>query len=719
MPTRSQSLGSGAGNTLPLLAPAEATHVAADAASIGRVLEHRSDLDGIRGIAIIAVVMYHVGAWTLPGAFVGVDLFFVLSGYLITQIVIERQRRQAYSMTDFYMRRARRILPALFTMLAATSILALACLTPPELKDFAQSMASAASFVSNGYFLQLQDGYFEPSNALTPLLMTWSLSVEAQFYLLFPLLFLPFVRRFVEPRRAIFALLILSFAGACLVLVESRKAAFYLLPTRAWELLLGAWLATLPSVPKSKTLHEALGALACILIAGSFVFLHAHMPFPGWNALAPCVGTALLLVSTRSWVNTRLLSSSPLVFLGKISYSVYLWHWPLLSLSWVIWGKELGPARLGTLLAATFVLACLSYRFVERPARLSKLPARSAASGYLAATAALVIAGVLVAHLRGLPGRMDASGQELLAKSNLETPLIVAAKQWSADMMAPLPGHCFRIFGEPQVLADDCATTVVDGTGTALLWGDSQAAHFFPGVSHHMASRGYAVRVASMGGCRPYKYKDKEYNDPFKRACEERNRAVMDMIADRPDLNPIILAGRWSSHASGAPKNLVRFDREMHGLVDALRALDRTVIILGEVPEFRSGPVQCLLRQHLPMAPKASCHTSIDLIEKLQAPTRAALQSAAESPGACIVDTRDVFCPAGICSPFLANGTEAYWDGTHLTRAGSIWLSTRHAFDSCDAAWSRTTAPAMATEIVTKPALPLTPPIGPATDRSS
>lgn len=717
MPVRPQSLGTG--KAAPFLSPGPTIDLPADATSRDAVLAHRPDLDGIRGFAIIAVVMYHAGGWTLPGAFVGVDLFFVLSGYLITQIVVERQRRQVFSMADFYVRRARRILPALFTVLAATTVLGLLCLTPPELKTFAYSMASAAGFVSNMFLLHLPDGYFEPNNALTPLLMSWSLSVEAQYYLLFPLLFLPLMRRFFEPRRAVLVLFVLSFACACVVLTKSHKATFYLLPTRAWELLLGAWVAFLPPLPKSRWVHEIVGCIGLGLIVGSLLLLHSYMPFPGWNALAPCIGTALLLVSSNSWINARFLSWPPLVFLGLISYSIYLWHWPLLSFSWVIWGKEFELAKLGTLLAATLILAGLTYRFVERPARMSRAPAHISAAGYATATAALVISGLLIGQWRGLPGRMDPDGQHLLAQSNLEVPLVEAAKEWSDAMMSPLPGNCFRIFGEPQ-FSGDCTTAVTDGRGTALLWGDSHAAHYFPGLAQHLASQGYGLRLASMGACRPYKFKDKHYNDPFKRACEDRNRAVMDTIVQHPEINPIILAGRWSAYAANEPKNLVRFDREMRGLIEELRHLGRAVIILGESPGFRSGPIQCLLRHHLQLAPAASCDASFDLVEKQQAPTRAILSSVAQASRACVVDTRAHFCSSGSCSPFLEGGVAAFWDGNHLTRDGSIWLAKDHAFDSCDGDWnSAKAAPAMAAQTVIEPLAESSPASPPAKSPSS
>jgi hypothetical protein len=223
-----------------------------------------------------------------------------------------------------------------------------------------------------------------------------------------------------------------------------------------------------------------------------------------------------------------------------------------------------------------------------------------------------------------------------------------------------------------------------------------------------------------MGACRPYKFKDKHYNDPFKRACEDRNRAVMDTIVQHPEINPIILAGRWSAYAANEPKNLVRFDREMRGLIEELRHLGRAVIILGESPGFRSGPIQCLLRHHLQLAPAASCDASFDLVEKQQAPTRAILSSVAQASRACVVDTRAHFCSSGSCSPFLEGGVAAFWDGNHLTRDGSIWLAKDHAFDSCDGDWnSAKAAPAMAAQTVIEPLAESSPASPPAKSPSS
>ena len=295
------------------------------------VTRYRADIDGLRAIAVIPVLLYHVGVPGFSGGFVGVDIFFVISGYLICGMIDADIRNGSFSLANFYKRRILRILPALFVMFLVTSVLAAIYCLPVELVDYARSLASAVASVSNVYFAQTA-GYFDAPAETKPLLHTWSLGVEEQFYFAAPLLML-LVHRFLPKRTGLlFALVaVVSFAGALAMSARNPAFAFYLAPFRAWELALGALLSVefLP-VPESAFWRNASGVSGLLLLLGVIGFGSSAMPLLAMTGLA-AVGTMLVIASSERAVSVvgRLLSLRPFVFIGLISYSLYLWHWPL------------------------------------------------------------------------------------------------------------------------------------------------------------------------------------------------------------------------------------------------------------------------------------------------------------------------------------------------------------------------------------------------------
>ncbi|MEO1020870.1 MAG: acyltransferase, partial [Pseudomonadota bacterium] len=331
------------------------------------ILNYRPDIDGLRALAVLAVVFYHAGFDIVGGGFVGVDVFFVISGYLITSIIMKDiQSADGFSIAKFYERRARRIFPALFAVIFASSIAAFFILTPLELDRFARSAIAATLFVSNIFF-RYQTGYFAGDADEQPLLHTWSLAVEEQFYIFFPL-FLMFVHRFLPRRISLLVLLvaIVSLAMALVGIRFSTAAAFYLAPPRAWELMLGALLA-LGAVPtlRWRLGRELVAIVGLAAIAWSVTRFDEATIFPGFAALLPTFGTAALIWAGMgpgtSLVN-RLLSQKPLVFVGLISYSLYLWHWPLIVFHEFSVAHRPSPRELLVILAISFVLAIISWR---------------------------------------------------------------------------------------------------------------------------------------------------------------------------------------------------------------------------------------------------------------------------------------------------------------------------------------------------------------------
>lgn len=472
-------------------------------------LSYRPEIDGLRAVAIVPVVLYHAGLSWVSGGFVGVDVFFVISGYLITSIILAERRAGRFSLTNFYARRIRRIFPALFVMMAACYPIAFAVMGPKGMEEFAGSVIAATLFLANVFFYDVS-GYFATAAEVKPLLHTWSLAVEEQFYLVFPALVLLTWRLGARRQVAILA----ALAGLSLALAQwdiaqgKSDRAFFMLQTRLWELMAGAlaafWLAT----PRGQALrangrlrHGALPGLGFILFA--VVAYDRETRFPGLAAVPPVLGAVLVvLCATPQSLAGRLLSLRPMVFVGLVSYSLYLWHVPLLVFARIGTGREDVALMLGVC-ALAFGLAWLSWHHVERPIRrMQALPARR-----LFGTAALAMAllgGLGLAGQRSdgfrafyLEHRLDPA-----ARANVETYGPDATRARVAD-----EGCRFRaevLDAEFLARFEDCARR--HGPAVVLL-GDSHAENVYN------ALRGTDLPpffvALSRGGCRPYEPKEK------------------------------------------------------------------------------------------------------------------------------------------------------------------------------------------------------------------
>ena len=382
-----------------------------------RAFGHRADIDGLRAVAVVPVLLFHAGFPAFAGGFVGVDVFFVISGYLITSIILDETDAGRFSIVAFYERRIRRIFPALFAMLFASSILGALVLLPDDLKNLGQSSAAAALSASNFLFWH-ELGYFDVAAELKPLLHTWSLAVEEQFYVVFPIALLLLLRAHKSGALLILATVaLLSF-----VLAEwgPSPMAFYLAPARAWELLLGALLATGAVPPPGRQwVRDSLSLLGLGLIAWSVLALSSATPFPGMAALLPTLGAALVIHAGDGGQSLagRVLGVRPLVLAGLISYSLYLWHWPLLVFARTYVGRELSMAETLAVLALSVAVAVASWRWIERPFRGSRpilaRPKLFAAAG--AAVSVTVAIGLGLHLAEGLPTRLPPDAARLAA----------------------------------------------------------------------------------------------------------------------------------------------------------------------------------------------------------------------------------------------------------------------------------------------------------------
>ncbi|WP_162914003.1 acyltransferase family protein [Taklimakanibacter lacteus] len=434
---------------------------------------YRPEIDGLRAVAVSSVILFHAGMPRVTGGFVGVDVFFVISGYLITSLILAELGGGRFSLLAFYERRARRILPALFCVVLVSTLLACLWLTPSDLVSFSKSVVAVSGFVSNLYFLE-ERGYFDPVAELKPLLHTWSLAVEEQFYLLFPPL-VTVLWRFARHRLVwIFSALALASLGfAQWAAASEPNLAFFILPTRAWELLIGAILAAhlagREMSPATTRLDQALSGLGLVLIVYAVLALDSDTPVPGVQFLVPTLGTALVIAFARpGTVAGAILGSRPFVGIGLISYSAYLWHWPLFTFARYLSPTEPTTALFILLIAATFLLAYVSWRFVEQPfrnrTRFSRLQIFKLAGAGTAVTLAMGLVGNLS---DGLPERFPSS--------------IVANKHYSICRVSKhLPEN-------PEIKY--CEFGDVNATRTLALYGDSHARALSREIDRHLKAQ--------------------------------------------------------------------------------------------------------------------------------------------------------------------------------------------------------------------------------------
>ncbi len=559
------------------------------------VVGYRSDIDGLRALAVLPVVLFHMGSTFFSGGFVGVDVFFVISGYLITSAIIRDIDSGRFSLITFYERRARRIMPALFATMLGTFAIGTAILMPDELRDLGISFVGASLSISNILFWQQTD-YFAAAVELKPLIHTWSLGVEEQFYVIFPLAL--FALSKVAKGKINIAVAIaagVSFALSVALLHSHPSGNYYLLPSRAWELLIGSILAlgAIPSV--SKTVAECVAVLGLAAIALSSIFLSSESPFPGPNAMWPCLGAAALIHanSNGQTIVGRFLSCRPFVWVGLISYSLYLVHWPLIVFSnyYLLRAPILGEKAL--MLAAMFALAWLSWRFVERPFRKRQtVSQRAIFVGSGTGVAAFAVLGAVLFATKGLPQRfpnVQAPDTEANAERNSERP-------------------CFLKQGYGDWNGVNCR--ISDGAGSpVLLWGDSHANHYRGAISRIDPALRHSIILYANAGCLPIL----NVTIASREHCRSNNDHVLDIIKSH-NIKKVVLAGYWEYNLK---KNGLSV-RDVARSVSKLRSLGLIVMIIGDNPDFPvANPEYLAMRLRQRALPNADFYLPIRNTEEV------------------------------------------------------------------------------------------------------
>jgi peptidoglycan/LPS O-acetylase OafA/YrhL len=526
-------------------------------------LRYRPEIDGLRALAVIGVVLYHIGLG-FPGGYVGVDVFFVISGYLITGIITKDLRAGTFSMLDFWVRRIRRILPAVTVTVIASLILGYLILEAEQFKALAESSIAQSLMAANVFFWRDNMSYFAEASDMKPLLHTWSLAVEEQFYVVFPLLLSllsKHLRKYTLP--IIIFIGALSLALSCWALMHKPGANFFLLPTRAWELLAGAGIALMANQKEmSRRTAEVVAWLGLLMIAAAMLFYNAQTPFPGWAAIPPVAGSALFIWANgkRQTSAGQLLSFKPIVFIGLISYSFYLWHWPILVFAKHVIIDISLPWKL-VILMISLILSILSWKWVETPFRRKGfLSKRSSAFGFAAlSTIGLLLMSATIWKMNGLPDRYD---DFVLLREDIS---------WVGEEYKSELGSYVKIGAESSV------NDRIKGQPSFALWGDSHALAISATVDQRARSHGLIGHVYAGDGripiteCTVHDLPDHiDYSD-------EVIRSILDS-----GIKNVILVARWSTNLN------VNGKTQLPIMAETLKKFGVQAWLIKQAPESNS-----------------------------------------------------------------------------------------------------------------------------------
>lgn len=615
----------------------------------------RQDIQVLRGIAVLAVVLYHAGLRELPAGFLGVDVFFVISGFLVTRMITDRLDAGPFSFGEFYLRRARRLLPAAYCSFSATAALALVFLTHAELRAFAAQLIGAVTFSSN-LVLWRQTGYFDGAAQLKPLLHVWSLSLEEQFYLALPVFLV-----LAPPRRrlaATAAVLLLSLALFAVASAVSPRAAFYLMPTRAWELLLGSLCAVVqqrwPPLRMPRWL-SALGLLAVLV-------LPAHPLDPGYppaDDVLVTLATALLLMGRLRPLDGR--STRPLAAIGDRSYSLYLVHWPLIAFAHNAWLGELPRGAGAAIALLALALADLQYRLVECRYRYRRTPARR----FLAAVAAaslVLAAAIAVEGAAAVPrGATD-----------------YAAMRRPNYGLSPTCEFAGAFAERPA-----CMTSP---TPRVAVWGDSYAMHLVPGLAASPSGDGLVQMTRSQ--CGPVLglaivTPRGDHNPYWARSCIDFNASVLAYLEAHGGIQTVVMSANFQTYLAGdvrfysggdvRPIDAALLASQLDRTIRAVQALGKAVVLVAPPPSFGFDIGACLERMETGKIVwgRASCDFPEDAYLHRNAPLVSLLDAVQRSTGADVIWPGEVLCRAGVCRAQI-DGVPIYRDAGHLSVEGSV-----------------------------------------------
>ncbi|MHC2573960.1 peptidoglycan/LPS O-acetylase OafA/YrhL [Rhizobium leguminosarum] len=632
---------------------------------------YRPDIDGLRSVAVLSVVIFHAFPTVLPSGFIGVDIFFVISGFLISTIILDNLDRGRFSLLDFYSRRVRRIFPALAIVLAATAIFGWFALLPEEYKELGKHIAGGAGFVSN-LVLWSESGYFDSAAEVKPLLHLWSLGIEEQFYIVWPaILWAAF--RFRLPKLPVILLFAaLSFIVNFVSVHSDPVATFYSPFTRIWELLIGAALAQAmidgrdarPSFfgATANWLNSSkLTALAgAVLIGVALARLSPASTFPGWRALVPTVGAALLILSApTNWFNAKLLAFRPMVWVGLISFPLYLWHWPLLAFARVIEGETPSLAIRSAAVAASFALAAATFLLIERNIR-RKWKSRAVTMTLAWIVGTVGVAGYSIYLSNGAPERAGVvNDAKILEQLEGTTWKYTVNDICKASYPATFRNFCYQNR---------------EGSPTMILLGDSYANALVAGLVTNPATKGEVI--LSYSSCDP---SDSTDNPEIRPQCEAQNK----IISETPSIRYAIIETKWPRFDSAgrlvdlftgtaaydtpwAPRYRDGLDRR----ISLLESKGIKVFVFGPKPEIDYEPKYCFARPF--KEPAKDCQLPEAGVQEQQRELSAVLSDVlAKHPNVTLFDPNQLLCMDGLCSLKSPDGLPMLRDKVHYSQYGS------------------------------------------------
>lgn len=633
---------------------------------------YRPDIDGLRAVAILSVIVFHIDKNIVSGGFAGVDIFFVISGYLITRNIATEILESKFSLSGFYIRRIKRIVPAMVVVTFITTIASQFILLPADALDQARSAIFSLLSMANVYFWLFQDtSYFAAGSDQIPLLHLWSLGIEEQFYLFWPLLMILLFKckKYLVNIFIIVVVIVSSFVLGELIYRGHPSFAYYMLPSRAGELLIGGVSALF--ILKYNKLHptgifaEALSVIGIIFLFWSLFSISEQDVFPGLNAIPPTLGAALLIISGygQSTIASKVLSFKPLVWIGLISYSAYLWHWPLLTFLHYI--DIYVNITVGVLvIIITFILAWLTYKYVETPfRRSSSVPALqvvlrcfivpTAVSGFIAA-AVLVTNGYGMRNYTGYKYELESVQSNTRAAYKYDY-VCQRSQITIADINS---AKC--VIGNPD-----------DQYPQILLWGDSNASHYVGMLASFAKEGSFSFRNIEHSSCPPLLDDPRPFiGAKYEISCPASLEIIKQNIAN---YQVVIISANWVKYYSVSEEFIKVFRKTVKQLADN----NKLVILIGKVPVFRSYDRLC--REKRIAMPFMKCEmTPPEPLNEKVAIVNEQLKSIAKSiPNVEYYDVIDILCPNGDCSAYDADGVPMYYDKSHLSLDASWKIGTR------------------------------------------
>ena len=622
-------------------------------------IKYRSDIDGLRALAVLSVILFHINAAWIPGGFLGVDIFFVISGYLITLILTkEVDETNKVNIANFYKRRIKRIIPALLFVLIPTFIVGFLLLAPNDLLSLSRSMISAFFSAANIYFfLFIKTGYFATGSSELPLLHLWSLGVEEQFYILWPFVVLYLLRYVVSIKKRILVTSVLfigSLMWAQSIIVTEHSFAYYMLPTRAWELLAGAIVALLVhSGFRTKSfISELMAFIGLLSIILSFIFVSESDPVPGIAALPIILGVALLIlsgISHRTYVG-QILSLKIFVAIGLVSYSAYLWHWPILAfLRYAL--IDIDPLIAVFVMLFTFTMATVSYFIIETPLRKNDVSIKNVFIWYF------IIPAILIVSVSTL------TAVAIKEKNNLLFPWNEIDQLKSKTLSnGAYKYNCQYSLFEPKAYNEDrCVYPKNIDKANAFLIGDSNAAHYIGMLRVFAEHYGFSIRNATQSAC-PMVFEN-DFNwivSEYKKGCSIYTHSI---AQETKKYDTVIVGGSWNDYYP-----IEEFQKSFQHTIEQLSKNTKHVILLAKVPLFPGYDKDCVVKEI--RLGTLECSTRFNNTFTDDISNKFLRNLAKQYPNVEYFDIREQLCKNKSCSPFM-DKIPVYYDHGHISIQGS------------------------------------------------